>query len=425
MPILEKKRNSSKNLINEQKTIFDPEINTKTNRKMTEPDDVPEEPKKNENNIAEITENEINNTEFNIYNYMSIKNKQRTKNIKIFDILKENYLRNRKELMLNNKRNLIAQKLLLEKIKEVDKKQEAKRPSQSIPFMNLKFKHLEDKVKKRKEQMLLNRYLKKNSYKKYNVRLKHKNSISLNYSNSLNSSINDILEQYNDIRSVYKNNFDFKTEEENIIDNNDNISKKENNILLISHKDEECSINNDLNDIFFNNKEDNNNINKKEDTIIEDRMKNFHDEKISEFMKNFLEKYEKNKINEKEEIIAEEIYENIDNQFLNIIRENDEIIKTCEKKEEIELFLEFREKMNSLQKLSKHEFNLYILRNYQNILNILEECKRDKQKEYQINEFLRVLNYDLNMLFYYKKHISHHMKIVNYQPFFPYFKKSI
>ena len=141
-------------------------------------------------------------------------------------------------------------------------------------------------------------------------------------------------------------------------------------------------------------------------------------------MRIFLEKYEKSKNDEKDENIPEEAYEFIDNQFLNIMRENDEMIKTSAQKEEVELFLEFREKMNSLEKLSKREFNLYILRNYKTLLGILEECKQDKQKEYQINEFLKLLNYDLNMLFYYKKHISHRMKVVNYQPFFSYFKKS-
>ena len=428
IPNLEKKRNSFKNLINEQKKLFDQEIDTKINRKMTDPENAPEDPK--EKNNPEILENEINNTEFNIYNYMSMKNKQRTKNSKIFDILKENYLRNRKELMMKNKLNLKAQKLLFEKIKEAEKNQQAKRSSQFIPFMNLKFRHLEDEIKKHKEEMLLNKYYKKNSFKKYNVRLKHKNSISVYNSNSLNSSINDIIEQYNEFR--YKNNFDFKAEDENIIDNNDNISKKDynnesNNVILISHNEEENSIN-DLNELFFN--KDDNNISKKEDKedkIIEENenLRNFEDDKITDFMRMFLEKYEKNKIKENNEIIEEEAYENIDNQFLNIIRENDEIIKASEKKEEIELFLEFKEKMNSLEKLSKKEFNLYIYRNYKTILNILEECKRDKQKEYQINEFLKVLNYNLNMFFYYKKHISNRMKIVNYQPFFSYFKKSV
>ena len=431
IPNSDKKRNSFKNIIDEQKRLFGEEIDIKTNRKMTDPDNIPEDQK--DNNNAEILENEINNTEFDIYNYMSMKSKQRAKNIKVYDILKENYLKNRKELMLKNKRNLLAQKLLFEKIKEAEKKQDGKRPSQFVPFMNLKYKHLEDEAKKHKEEMLLNKYYKKTSFKKYNVRLKHKNSLSV--SNSLNSSINDIMEHYNEFRNIYKNNFEFKTEEENIIDNNkidnnDNISKKENitneinNVILVSNNDEENSINNDINDLFF--KKDDNNISKKEDKTIEENenIRNFKDDKITEFMRIFLEKYEKSKNNEKDENIPEEAYEFIDNQYLNIMRENDEMIKTSAQKEEVELFLEFREKMNSLEKLSKKDFNLYILRNYITLLSILEECKRDKQKETQINEFLKLLNYDLNMLFYYKKHISHRMKVINYQPFFSYFKKS-
>ena len=86
----------------------------------------------------------------------------------------------------------------------------------------------------------------------------------------------------------------------------------------------------------------------------------------------------------------------------------------------MELFLEFKEKINSLEKFSKKEFNLYIIRNYKILLKILEECKRDTEKEMRINEYLKALNNDLDKLYQYKNMILNDIKIVDYQPFIPY-----
>ena len=447
------RRNSFKNIVNEN--LFDPEINNNSIGKKTDPAEPP--PDKKEEYITEILEKNINNTEIDISNSAAIKNKRRTKNVKIIDFGKDNYLQRREELMKRNKRNLLAQQLLLQKIREADKFQKGKRLSEFIPFFNLKYKYLEDDLQKKKEKMILNKYYKKNHIKKYNVRLKTKNSISFynNTNNSMNSSMNDYMEQFTEFNNFFKQNIDNKDESINIfnnldISNNDNKNSEENKDILdlindetnnnkiFNNKDNDIENINILNSIDnINDENENNNKNENEidlsdnkyDNIFERKIKNkkeikkknSYKEKVSEFMRLYLEKY-RNQY-EKEEVLPEESLEDLAYKFSNILRENEEIIRNSDKKEEIELFLEFKEKMNSLEKFSKREFNLYIIRNYNIILKILEECKRDKQKEFRINEYLKALNYDLNMLYHYKKEIAQHMKIINYQPFFSYFKQ--
>ena len=146
-----------------------------------------------------------------------------------------------------------------------------------------------------------------------------------------------------------------------------------------------------------------------------------YSDKISEFMKLFYEKYE-NKENKEDKDNTEEVYEEANHKYLILLKENDDLIRNYDNKEGIDLFLEFKEKMNSLEKFSKQEFSLYLIRNYKIILNILEEIKRDKQKEFQINGFLKALNEDFDKLYHYKRDISNHIQIFNYQPFYPYFK---
>ena len=229
---IRQKENSFKNIIKEN--ILDPEINNKSIRKKTEPAEPP--PEKKEDYITEILENNINITEFD--NQVSTKNKQKSKNIHIIDIVKDNYLQKREELMKRNKLNLMAQKLLLQKIKEAEKLQKGKRPSQFSHFFNLKYKNLEDDLQN-KEKMILNKYYKKISNKKYNVRLRNKNSISFynNTNNSMNSSINDYMEQLSEFNNFLKQNIDKKDESINILNNldlsnNDNKNNEENNDII-------------------------------------------------------------------------------------------------------------------------------------------------------------------------------------------------
>ena len=87
------------------------------------------------------------------------------------------------------------------------------------------------------------------------------------------------------------------------------------------------------------------------------------------------------------------------------------------RKEDANLFIEFREKMNSLQRYAKKELNLYIYKNYDIIINILEECKRDKQKEMRINKFLKLLVQDLDEIIFKRKEILNKLQALDYQPF--------
>ena len=421
---------------------------------MTDPSKPPTDEKKDY--MTDILENNVNNSEFDISNFITIKYKQRAKNTKIIDAVKDNYLKKREEIMKRNKRNLIAQKLLLEKIKEADKFQKTKRPSKFIPFFNLQFKHKEeDDLRKSREKMLLDKYYKKNSIKPFMVRLKSKNSTSFvnnNSNNSLNSSMNDIMDQYNQFRSFLQH--DNKEESININTNNidnpnsnnnsDIKSGSEENNDIFKYINEETNSNNLLNNKDKNTENDIEKINNRHtnDNKIEDKNhfvvlnnKNYKifskrinkknekkndnsEEKISEYIRLYLEKYKKNYENEK--ILNEESEEDIDLKFSIIIKENEELIRKSNRKEEMELFLEFKEKINSLEKFSKKEFNLYIIRNYKILLKILEECKRDTEKEMRINEYLKALNNDLDKLYQYKNMILNDIKIVDYQPFIPY-----
>ena len=134
--ILEKKRNSFK--LDEQKVLLNSEKNEQSNRKLTDPID--EQNNKNEN-IPEGF-NYINNNDINIFNYITMRSQQIVKNNEIFNSAEYNYFKSREKLSMINRRNLLAKQLLLEKIKEADKYQESKRPSQFIPFFSLKYKKL-------------------------------------------------------------------------------------------------------------------------------------------------------------------------------------------------------------------------------------------------------------------------------------------
>ena len=109
--------------------------------------------------------------------------------------------------------------------------------------------------------------------------------------------------------------------------------------------------------------------------------------------------------------------EEASNRFFSLLKENEKIIESSKKAEEAELFIEFREKMNSLAKYSKRELNLYIFRNYQVINNLLEECKRDKQRENRINGFIKILREDLEEIYNRREYILKFLKVLDYQPF--------
>ena len=78
--------------------------------------------------------------------------------------------------------------------------------------------------------------------------------------------------------------------------------------------------------------------------------------------------------------------------------------------------------MISLERYSKKEFNLYLVRNYKYIAKILEDCKRDKEREERICKFLKALNKDLKINSMLKSDLWQDIRVIDYQPFISYNK---
>ena len=349
----------------------------------------------------------------------------------IFENLRKNYFQKREKMIKANRRNLLAQKLLLEKIMQMDKKDESKSLSKFAPFSNLNYKY-EQKDDIKRKQKLIDKYYKKNQDKnKYSVRLKNKSSMSFFTNNSMNTSHFNFMKEFNDQKSEYFSIHDFfgndnsprnfGEKEKEII----NFDSNENNINLKEIENIDDKIN-----FEENKKEIDENKRKEEEKKIKIKLdeeklnKLINEEKKKKFENNFFQNYEKiMKSQEKKEkkinqdLITDEMIQKMSQNFLNLLKENEKIIKSSEKMEDAELFIEFREKMNSLEKYSKRELNLYVYRNFQTISNILEECKRDKQIEIRINKFLKLLRDDLDDLYLNRKFILKFLKVINYNPF--------
>ena len=63
-----------------------------------------------------------------------------------------------------------------------------------------------------------------------------------------------------------------------------------------------------------------------------------------------------------------------------------------------------------------------MIRNYKYILKILEDCKRDKEREERIDKFLKAMNEDLKINGMYKSELWQDIKVIDYQPFISYNK---
>ena len=154
------------------------------------------------------------------------------------------------------------------------------------------------------------------------------------------------------------------------------------------------------------------------------------EEKRKKFENDYFKKYEiitksheKKETNQKNQKITPKILEITTNNFLNLLQENENIIKSIKSsknEEEAKLFIDFKEKMNSLAKYSKKELDLYVYRNLPIINDILDECKRDKQKEKRINLFIKLLREDLDEIYSRREIILKYMKVLDYQPFSEY-----
>ena len=86
----------------------------------------------------------------------------------IFENLRKHYFQKREKMIKANRRNLLAQKLLLEKIAQMDKKDENKHLSKFSPFSNLNYKY-EEKDDIKRKQKIIDKYYKKNLIKNFRI----------------------------------------------------------------------------------------------------------------------------------------------------------------------------------------------------------------------------------------------------------------
>ena len=348
----------------------------------------------------------------------------------IFENLRRNYFQRREKMIKMNRKNLMAQKLLLEKIVEIDKTKNSKLKryrSKFSPFYNLNYKY-SDKEMSKKKKKILDKYYKKNlEMNKFSVRVKNKSSMSFFTNNSVNSSQVHLISQANDLKSEYFSINDYfnNDTQRNQIDKEKDIIKinpNENNYDIKEIEKIDSKINFEENEKeIIKEKEKEKKIKIKLDEIKLNKM--IREEKKKKFENEFFKKYEKIiKSREKKEqtqkkIITNEMLEEMSNNFFDLLDENEAIIKSSKKIEDVELFIQFREKMNSLAKFSKHELHLYVYRNFQTINNILEECKRDKQRENRINKFIKILKEDLEEICNQRYYILKFLKVLDYTPF--------
>jgi len=361
----------------------------------------------------------INDDDFNIEMLSDKDLKDKIGDSEVYELLKKKYFKNKERMMLMNKRNIKAQKILFKKIIESDKDQKSKRPSQLEPFFNLKFKYTDEEINLYK-QKFLSKYYEKNK----NNFTPMRNKESFNSNNSIN-----ISKQYNspsskNIKKIEENNEIIIKEKSNTEDKVDNDKEDDDKIsnnkidedIIKNHTDNSIQIKKDENSgaIFFD----------KEINYLKNSKKNKNKNIIKEkgYLKNFFEKYFKNWKKEDDggkvkEEIQEKLIEEVNHKFSKLIHENEDIIGSSSRKEEAELFLEFKEKMISLARYSKKEYNLYLVKNYKYIVKVLEECKRDKEREERIDKFLKSLNEELRMNSMFKSDLWQDIKVIDYQPF--------
>ena len=370
-----------------------------------------------------------------------------TEDKKIFEILKKQYYQKREIMIKVNRRNLLAQKLLLQKISELDEQNKNAQKNRGTPFFNLNFKYLQrDNISQKKKQILAKYYEKNMSKNQFSVRLKSRSGMSFLTNNSAFSSqmnfdphekdhkpheyfnlkdyLNEDIPPQKDIKDLDKVDIiKIENEEEDNFDIKE-IEKIDSQINFNEIKEEKES--------HFLNK-----INKKDkEKIKEKKMKlQFDEEKLNKMIKeekrkkfenDYFKKYEViTKSHEKDtkqkiEKITPKTIEKVTNNFLNLLQENDNIIKSIKsykKEEDAKLFIDFKEKMDSLAKYSKKELDLYIYRNLPIINDILDECKRDKLTENRINLFIKLLREDLDEIYSQREIILKYMKVLDYKPF--------
>ena len=365
---------------------------------------------------------------------------------KIFEILKKQYYQKRETMIKVNRRNLLAQKLLLQKISEIDDKNKSSQQNKGIPFYNLNFKYLDNDILNQKKKKIIAKYYQKNiSKNQFSVRLKSRSGMSFLTNNSAFSSQMNFDPHEKEPKHAYFNLKDYLNED---IPPKDIKELDKVDIIKIENEEED---NFDMKEIekidsqinFNETKEEkenifSNKINKEEkEKLKEKKLKlQFDEEKLNKMIKEekrkkfeneYFKKYElliksreKKEMKQKSEKITPKELEKVTKNFLNLLKENDNIIKSIKsskKEEDAKLFIDFKEKMNSLSKYSKKDLDLYVYRNLPIINNILDECKRDKQTENRINHFIKLLREDLDEIYAQREIILRYLKVLDYKTF--------
>ena len=358
----------------------------------------------------------INDDDFNIEMLKDKNLKNKIGDSEVYELLKKKYFKNKERMMLMNKRNIKAQKLLIKKIIESEKDQKLKRPSQLEPFFNLEFKYTDEEINLFK-QKYFSKYYEKN-----------KNNFTPTRNKESFNSNNSITKQYNNPspKNIEENKGKTIKEKSNTEDKADD-SKNGNDKLDNDKIGNDITKNNSDNSIIKKEKNNGTIFINREINNLKKSKKNINNNIFKEkgYLKNFIEKYIKNMKKEDDrgkikEEISKKVIEEVNHKFENLIHENEDIIKSNE--EEAELFLGFKEKMVSLAKYSKKEYNLYLVKNYKYIEKVLEDCKRDKEREERIGQFLKALNEDLRMNDMYKSDLWQDIKVIDYHPFISYKK---
>ena len=391
-------------------------------------------------NLSNFLRNEKKNKQAKNMKLENIKSgfkKTRKKKVKIsekeiFDNLRKNYFQRREKMIKLNRKNLIAKKLLLQKIAEMEQFKKRYKRYRSIfdTFHNLNFKYSQKEMNERKKE-ILEKYSRINYEKnKYSVRLKNRSGTSF-FTNSINTSNLQFILENNEMKNddfSINDYLDSDQAQKNLNEKEQGVIKmypNENNYNIKEIEDIDNEINfeeneEDGNDRFKKRELDKKERKKQEDIKLNKMIKEQKKKKVeNEFFKQYekiIKEYEEKEQN-KNKIVSKEMLEEMGNNFNDLLEENEAIIKSSQKQEDAELFIGFREKMKSLRMYSKQDLNMYLYRNFDVINNILSECKRDKQRENRINKFIKILKEDLDLICYKRDYISKHLRVLDFLPF--------
>ena len=133
--------------------------------------------------------------------------------------------------------------------------------------------------------------------------------------------------------------------------------------------------------------------------IIEEDEKNNKDDAYDLDEKdNFMIQYRNRFFPDKEnyEITNEEKIKEACAMFTNLVYNSKKLIEEIPISER-GIFLEFKEKIDSLKKMDGKEYEMFVYENYKYFKKELEECKKGQNQERYINNFINKLNNQIDL----------------------------